>query len=71
MAAERCHRHGGTVPPLRLLVPPILVYSEYFFEVQRNDKTMGKDGKRNNNKNYSRLKFSPFFAILLAIDCCS
>ena len=40
---------GTKSPSQRLLVLPILVNSEYFFETSCTDKTTGHNRKRNNN----------------------
>ena len=40
---------GTKSPSQRLLVPPISVNSEYFFETSCTDKTTGRNSKRNNN----------------------
>ena len=40
----------GRAPLMTACAPlPISVYSNYFFEASRNDKTTGNNGKRNNN----------------------
>ena len=51
-----------TVPPQRLLVPPISVYSKSVFGISRNDKTTDNDKKgKITFKHNSLLTFFRFF----------
>ena len=62
----------GALPPYNCLCLPISVYSEYVFGASRNDKITGNNEEGIITfKDNPLLKFSRFFAKLLANNCCS
>ena len=63
---------GGRAPPSDCLCSPISVFSEYGFGTPRSNKATDNKGKKIITfKLNSRLKFSRFFAKLLATNRCA